>query len=300
MTITRVFAGLLLAAASALVAGSAATDLIAADQDTQKQKAIDKRKALLLKKALAEKKAEQSAPVAEKPKPAPEATAQKPVKPTGKPLDYKAVAAMIDRDIDKQLAASRIPTSPKADDAEFVRRAYLDITGVIPSAEKTLAFIDSTDSDKRSKLIDELLQNPNYGRRFADVWMGILYPFNDSENRFVDKSPLAKWLQDQFNENTSWDKMAYELLTASGEQEQNGATTYFMVNRGVDKITDNIAKSFLGIQLQCAQCHNHPFTTWKQTEYWGMAQFFTKVSANVQRNAKKAVTAGVTETERPN
>ena len=304
MTLQRLFAGLLLAVASAIAAGSAAPDLVAADE-TPKQKTAEKKKAFFKKLLAEKKKAEPTKPntaEAEKSKPetAAEPAAQQPTRPTGKPLDYKAVAALIDRQIDKQLADAKVVASPRTDDAEFVRRVYLDVTGVIPAAEKVQSFLDSTDPEKRSKLVDELLESSNYGRRVADVWMGVLYPFNDSENRFVQKEPLAKWLAENFNENKPWDKMAYELLTATGEQDQNGATTYFMVNRGVDKITDNIAKAFLGVQLQCAQCHNHPFTSWKQTEYWGMAQFFMKVSANVQRNAKTAVTAGVTEAERPN
>src|SRR5262249_41202522 len=87
-----------------------------------------------------------------------------------------------------------------------------------------------------------------------------------------------------------------ELLTASGTQDKNPAVTFFVANESVDKITDNVTKNLLGVQLQCAQCHNHPFTSWKQTEYWGMAAFFMKVRAdNANRTARNGESPGVAE-----
>ncbi len=88
---------------------------------------------------------------------------------------------------------------------------------------------------------------------------------------------MVKWLEQNFNQNKPWNKMVHELLTCSGDQEKTPAVTYFLTNNSVDKINDSVAKLFLGVQLQCAQCHNHPFTDWKQTEYWQMAAFFMKV-----------------------
>jgi hypothetical protein len=94
--------------------------------------------------------------------------------------------------------------------------------------------------------------------------------------------------------------MVHEILTASGEQDKNGAVTYYVAQGSVDKMTDNVAKVFLGVQLQCAQCHNHPFTDWKQTEYWGMAAFFLKVQAsNPNQAAKNGVAPGVSEIDKP-
>ena len=110
----------------------------------------------------------------------------------------------------------------------------------------------------------------------------------DSDNRFIKKAPLHEWLAEKFNQNMHWDAMAYELITATGELDKNGATGYMMSNRGVDKMTDSVGKLFLGVQIQCAQCHNHPFTHWKQTEYWGLAQFFYKVNVSNPRAAKGA------------
>src|SRR5262249_7417938 len=139
---------------------------------------------------------------------------------------------------------------------------------------------------------------PNYGRHMADLWAGQMLP-RLSDNRRLQAEPMAQWLETQFSSNVAWDKFVTELLTATGAQEKNGAVTYFLANNTVDKINDSVTRLFLGVQLQCAQCHNHPFTGWKQTEYWGMAQFFTKVRLdNVNKAGKAGTSPGINETGR--
>ena len=211
--------------------------------------------------------------------------------------DAAALAKLIDEQVRVKLDEAKFPPSPLCTDEEFVRRAYLDLTGVIPTADKARAFLDSTDPKKREKLIDELLDSPNFGRHLADVWQAKLMP-RGSDNRFVLREPFVKWLDEQFNKNTPWNVLVTSIVTASGDVEQNPATTYFLSNRSVDKLTDSVAVNFLGVQLQCAQCHNHPFTEWKQAEYWGMAEFFAKVRPDNPKNANKGgdnTKIGVTE-----
>jgi hypothetical protein len=217
------------------------------------------------------------------------------VKPAGK-LDPVDLARFIDKAIQQQLNSEKVTASPPASDAEFLRRVYLDITGVIPPPEKVTAFIQSNDPKKRSQVIDELLASPNYGRHMADIWQAMLLPRN-SDNRRLQAEPLYAWLKDSFNQNKPWSRVASELITARGTQEENGAVSFFIANPTPDKVTDTVTRLFLGVQLQCAQCHNHPFTTWKQTEYWAMAAFFTKVkmNGNVKNAAKKGVVLAVSE-----
>ena len=207
------------------------------------------------------------------------------VLPSG-PKDAAALAKLIDAEVTKKLADAKIPASPRCTDEEFLRRAYLDVTGVIPTAEQAKAFLDSMDPDKRAKLVDELLASPSYGRHLADLWVPKLFP-RDSANRFVLREPLVKWLAEQFNANTPWNQFVFNLVTATGTVDENPAVTYFLANRSVDKLTDGVTQHFLGIQLQCAQCHNHPFTEWKQTEYWGVAEFFARVQPQNPKNANK-------------
>jgi len=214
-----------------------------------------------------------------------------------KTKDAALVAKLIDAEVNKKFTEAKVTASARCTDEEFLRRAYLDIIGTIPTAEKAKAFIDSKAADKREKLIDQLLADPLFGRRMADIWTAKLFP-RDSANRFVLKDPLYKWLEEEFNKNPGWDKFVTSLVTATGTVADNPAVTYFVANRSVDKLTDTTTQHFLGIQLQCCQCHNHPFTTWKQTEYWGVAAFYSKVRADNPKNANKGgdnTTIGVTE-----
>ena len=204
---------------------------------------------------------------------------------TGK-LDAVALAHYIDQAIDARLAADKVAPSPRADDAEFCRRVYLDLAGHIPTAEQAATFLDSQDPDKRARLIDQRLASDDYGKHMADVWMNLLVKRN-SDNRFVKFDPLTEWLTKSFNDDAPWDKMVRDLMTAEGNQDDNAAVTYFLANSTVDKMTDNTTKVFLGLQLQCAQCHNHPFAEWKQTDYWGMADFFKKVALTGPRNPNR-------------
>src|SRR5581483_5588314 len=188
---------------------------------------------------------------------------------------------------------------PRADDAEFLRRAYLDLVGVIPTAEKAQAFLDSTDANKRAALIDELLADPRFGHQIAETWAGLLLP-HDSNNRRLSEVPFVQWLTEHFNSNQPLNQLVKDLLVATGNQDENGAVTFYVANPTVDKMTDNVTRMFLGVQLQCAQCHNHPFTDYKQTEYWSMAAFFmkTKLTASPNAAAKKGVAPGIVETDK--
>jgi hypothetical protein len=195
----------------------------------------------------------------------------------GRP-DHTALSRLIDEAIERRLAEAKLSPAPLADDAEFLRRVYLDITGVIPAEEKVAAFLDDRDPGKRARLIDELLDNPKYGRSLADRWEDLLM-VRDSTNKRLKSEPLIDWLAGRFNKNTPWDVLVNELLTANGTQEENGAATFFIALRTPDKLNDQVCRLFLGVQLQCAQCHDHPFTNWKRSDYWSMASFFSKVRA---------------------
>jgi hypothetical protein len=196
-------------------------------------------------------------------------------------LSAEQLAARIDRAIEEKVGAERVALSPRTSDAEFLRRVYLDLTGKLPVLEKAVAFLDSKEADKRAKLIDELLTSKEFGAHMADVWQALLLPRNTESRRLLGLFPhLVTWLTDQFNSNANWDKIARAILTASGQVNKTGPTVYWLANGTADKATDNVTRMFMGIQLQCAQCHNHPFTEYKREEYWRMAAFFLKVQPN--------------------
>jgi hypothetical protein len=223
-----------------------------------------------------------------------------PTLPPGVRLDAPALARFIDQSVQARLDAAGVKASPLSDDAEFLRRAYLDLTGAIPTPEKVVAFLGSPDPDKRAHLIDELLADPRYGAFQAEIWTAAMVPA-DSNNRRLKAGPLRAWLAAAFNQNRPWNETVSDLLTATGSQDQNGAVTLFVANPTPDKVTDTVGRLFLGVQLQCAQCHNHPFTNMKRKEYAGMAAFFTKVrqNAGVRKAAKKGVAPAISESAEP-
>lgn len=203
--------------------------------------------------------------------------ADQPAEPRASAVDSAAVARFIDERIDGPPAPGR-PAPPLADDAEFLRRVSLDLVGVIPSAEKVAAFLKDADPKKRARVIDDLLTDPRYGFHQADRWESLLM-IRDSTNKRLKGEPLYRWLADRFHRNQPWDRLVSDLLTATGTQEENGASTFFIALRTPEKLTDQTTRLFLGVQLQCAQCHDHPFDRWKRADYWSMAAFFSKVRA---------------------
>ena len=139
-----------------------------------------------------------------------------PVPGAGQKLTAPELAKHIDDQVAKRLAAENLTPSPRSDDSEFLRRVYLDLVRVIPSAEKVEAFLRDTDPNKRAKLIDELLNDPRFGTSQAEAWSGLLLPRQDN-NRRVDHKPLQKWLAQELNANVPFNKLVYRV--AHGDRQ---------------------------------------------------------------------------------
>ncbi len=286
MKLLRIFALMAFTASAIVGLGELGAPLTAADTKAEKKAERLKAKAEAQKKADDAAKRADEAKAAELAKKAADdvkkAAANRPVVIR----DVSVVAKLIDGHIDARLKKDDIAPSPVGSDADFLRRVYLDITGVIPSYEKAKAFLDDPSTGKRERLVDDLLADSNYGRKQADIWGTKLFTV-DSMNRFVQKDPFTAWLKDEFNKNTPWNDFVASIVTASGPVDENPAVTYFLSNRSIDKLTDTTGQHFLGIRVSCAQCHNHPFTTTKQSEYWGLAAFYSKVKSDKVANANK-------------
>lgn len=196
--------------------------------------------------------------------------------------DPRTVAHAIDSAINQKLADQKVPASPRADDAEFLRRAYLDITGRIPTAEQAAAFLDSTDQDKRARLIDALLARPEYGQNFGNVWRHLLIPLDTPVQTIAASPRLGEFLALQFNENPGWDKMVRRLFARTGgktagpldqldvSQIMNVVLKTGAGNAPAGPTTAYKARLFLGVKLLCAECHNDRFKQWTQDDYWGL------------------------------
>ena len=206
--------------------------------------------------------------------------------PAAKPSDeIAALAARIDKLIDARLLEDKVPAAPVADDAEFMRRVYLDLTGRIPTISEAHAFLRDKAPDKRRKLVEKLLGSANHVTHFTNLWRADLMAAANSQQAQVFSQQLEPWVRKKLRENTPYDSMVRELLTtpvafgrpgpATGEPT---AVAFFQANElKPENIGASTSRLFLGIQLQCAQCHNHPFAKWKREQFWEYAAFFAGV-----------------------
>jgi len=189
------------------------------------------------------------------------------------------LAVQIDRHIDARLKAEKLSPAGRANDAEFLRRVYLDLHGVVPTTEQTVRFLDDSRLGKRARLIDSLLSDPRYGEHLADIWRGYLVsPLLNVQRGKPDR--FKEWLANRFN-TSAWDRIVADLVTAAGTMDANPAVIYLIEGRhprSVSDLADLTSRYFLGVRLNCAQCHDHPFVkTLTRKDYWGMAAFFTQM-----------------------
>lgn len=203
------------------------------------------------------------------------------VRSTGSPRDPRPAAAAIDEKLDRRLKEAGVPASPPASDAEFLRRATLDLTGRIPTAEQAVAFPGDRDPDKRAKWVDALLDRPAYGRHFATIWHELMVPDDGGKAKGQDEAFTA-WLADQFNRNQGWNRIVTDLLTVEGKIHDNPQSAFLTANSLESNpqpslLTDSISRLFWGVQLRCAECHDHPFASWTQEDFWSTAAFFSRL-----------------------
>lgn len=206
----------------------------------------------------------------------------------------KEVADAIDRHLGDRLKAARLTPAPQADDAEFLRRLYLDLAGRVPSAEQARAFLDSADARKREKLIDELLARPQFGEQLGRTWRDWACPPELPSDPNGGKQPhqearnLGKWFGERFSAGEAWDKTVRDLLTVEGETRSKPQAIFFgLVGEGGKANADGSARAvaslFMGVQLQCAQCHDDPYRDWSQKDHWALAAFFGRVTGTFQK-----------------
>jgi hypothetical protein len=169
-----------------------------------------------------------------------------------------------------------VAPAPLCDDATFLRRASLDLAGTLPTPEQVRSFVAATDPHKRAKLIDELLERPEYVEFWTLRWGDLLR----AHRRFLGEKGLASfqgWLRRVIRENRPAPQIVRELLTARGNLYTNGPVAMYFVDRTPEDLAETVSQVFLGVRLQCARCHHHPFEVWSQEDYYGMAAFFAKV-----------------------
>ncbi len=195
-------------------------------------------------------------------------------------------ANAIDHFVFAKLRALRMRPSELCSDSVFLRRAYLDTLGILPTAAEARAFLDDSRSDKRARLIDALLRRPEFAEFWALKWCDLLR----AEEKVLDVKGvrvLHEWLRRSFAEGKPLNELARDLIGAQGSTYGNPPANFYRALRDPQERAEAVAQVFLGTRLQCARCHNHPFDRWTQDDYHGLAAFFARVQYRIVENRRR-------------
>jgi hypothetical protein len=230
-----------------------------------------------------------------------------PTKPTtargAGPKNAKALADVIDRQLAAKWAEANVRPAPPADDAEYLRRVYLDLVGKTPTAAQARDFLDDPNPDKRTQLVEALLDSPAYLSHATEVYRSLLLPEAETDFQIRSLTPTFEaWLHKKIADEAGYDQIVREVLTVrlgslgrrAGRAEDPRAEPsplayYVAKDAKPENLAAGTARTFLGIRLECAQCHNHKFDHWKREEFWGLAAFFAGVSRQGKDEAHGAI-----------
>jgi len=186
-------------------------------------------------------------------------------------------ATVVDQFVFQKLKDLGLPPSLQSDDATFLRRATIDIAGRLPSAEEAEAFLANVDANKREQLVDRLLNSVEYAEYFANKWNAILRnKRRKNEDRHATFS-FHNWIRQSLLENKPYDQFVREIIAASGQPDTNPPVSWYREVKDQAAQVEDTAQLFLGLRIQCARCHHHPFEKWSQQDYYGFAAFFAQV-----------------------
>lgn len=219
-----------------------------------------------------------------------ERAAAEPVPGNGRPSSSSGIVAFINRRIRARWQQEEIEPSPVAADSEWIRRVYLDLVGHIPPPGAVEDFLRDDDPHKHAKLVDRLLDHPDYVRNWTTVWTRLLIGRTSPET--VDRAALRKFLRTSFARNRPWNEIVHDLIAAEGSSERNGAANFLVAHLNNEAVpaTAITARLFLGVQVQCTQCHSHPFNDWTQDQFWSLNSFFQQTEVVQRRRSRNGKT----------
>lgn len=190
--------------------------------------------------------------------------------------DAPAPHNYVDELVDAKLKQLQYVPAALCSDAEFLRRVHLDVVGSLPTLDTTRQFLADTSADKRRRLIDELLQRDEFAKFWALKW-GDLLKMTTDRLGVAAVHKYHRWIEEAFRNNLPYDEFARQLLTSSGSTLANPPANFYRAAADMNEAVENVSQVFLGVRLQCAKCHNHPFERWTQDDYYGLATFFQRV-----------------------
>lgn len=212
--------------------------------------------------------------------------------PLGAPVgELPTPRNFVDQLVFKQLVAMGMPPSAACDDATFIRRVTVDVAGRLPTPAETTAFVSSSDSDKRDRCIDRLLDSPEYADYFANKWSALLRNQRTRPTYQRGNYLFHDWIRDSLYSNKPYDQFVREILTASGDVTDSPPTEWYrQVTAPTDELEDT-AQLFLGTRIQCAKCHHHPYEKWSQKDYYSLSAFFSQVTRKPAEEGEETVFA---------
>lgn len=195
----------------------------------------------------------------------------------------------VDTHINNKLKKLRIAPSELCTDEEFLRRAFLDVIGLLPNREDYERFMADSDPKKREKLIDELLGRKEFVELWVMKWAELLQIRSSQTVSYKSTLLYYNWLSEQIANNVPMNEMVQNLLASSGGTFTNPATNYYQGETDTLKVAENVAQVFMGMRIQCAQCHNHPFDRWTMDDYYGFAAFFAQIGRKQAEDPREIV-----------
>ena len=177
-----------------------------------------------------------------------------------------------------KLKSLKLKPSPRSDDSTFIRRAFLDSIGLLPTMEEVESFVNDESADKRDKLIDQLLDRKEFVDYWAYRWSDVLL-INGKRLRPQAVKAYYQWLRANIEQDTAWDVVVRDVVTSQGSSYENGATNFYALHQTPEDMAENVSQAFLGLSIGCAKCHNHPLEKWTNDQYYAMANMFSRVRA---------------------
>ncbi len=203
--------------------------------------------------------------------------AQELAAPAKPPASSREMAARIDQLLAQRWEAEGVEPAPPTTDPAFLRRVHLDLTGVIPTVSVARRFLQDTSADKRERLIERLLRSPRHASHLAVVWRTRMLNEQLEPQQLQTAVGLEQWLQQQFATNLRYDNLVADLVASTGSRDVGPAVYFASLELKPEKLAASTARIFMGLQIQCAECHNHPFDHWTQEDFWGYAAFFAQL-----------------------
>ncbi|MDA1051715.1 MAG: DUF1549 domain-containing protein [Planctomycetota bacterium] len=200
--------------------------------------------------------------------------------------DPLAAAREIDRKLVVETGLAPDKAAPRTTDETFLRRVFLDLLGETPTPDDILAFAFMNEETKREEIVEQLLADEAFGQNWARYWRDVILYRRTEDRALIATNSLTEYLSEKFNQNKPWSEIATDFITATGDVRENGGTALIMAQAGrPEDVTAEVSRIFLGIQIQCAQCHDHPTDRWKRQQFHELTAFFPRIAVRQDRTS---------------